>query len=203
MLEEIPLHNLTNIKKEIRQVWIDFRNAPKKQELKVSCDLQMLFTLIMDVYPITRKQWDSKYKEEREDPVEHTYEKEHIVILKDNNYTWWRYDEKNTSYSIYARKSFYWIKKLESDACFIQSTAPLEDLQRLAWAANGRGPQIYAKWKCGYCLEKKGGEHPAHVLQCPNCYNPRYWKCSDLTCQTPQSADNPQYCRRCGTKKKL
>lgn len=200
MFEEIPLHNIDKIKKEIRQIWLNFRDAPKKQEIKVSCDLKMLVILILDVYPITRKQWDKKYTEENEDPIEREYKEDNLVILKGNSgYTWWRFDEKNNSYSIYARGIFYWIKKLETDACFIQSNAPIEELQRLAWAANGRGPQIYAKWICGYCVKKE--EYPSNVLICPKCYNPRYWKCSELTCQTPQITENVQYCRRCGKKK--
>lgn len=201
MLEEITLHDIKKIKEEINRVWKRFRDLPKKTELKISCDVKMIVTLILDVYPVTRNQWDSVgagAPATDDNPVERIYEKYNITILK-NGYTWWRYDEKHGSYSIYdANKRFFWIKKLEDGSCFIQSEGDVNILKRFAWAANSKGI-IYAKWNCSYCIDKP--EYPPHILICTKCYNPRYWKCSDLSCQTPQASEEAKYCRKCGNKR--
>jgi hypothetical protein len=201
MLEEITLHDVKKIKAEINRIWIKFRDLQKKTELKINCDITMIVTLVLDVYPVTRKQWDIGTDAPTDDPVERIYEKDNITILKNGSYTWWRYDEKNGSYSIYdANKRFYWIKKLEDGTCFIQSDGDVNTLKRFAWAANSKGPLIYAKWNCSYCIDKP--QYPPHALICTKCYNPRYWKCFDLSCQTPQAAEDAKYCRKCGNKKK-
>jgi hypothetical protein len=204
-MEEITLHDIKKIKAEINHVWIRFRDLQKKTELKINCDIKMIVTLILDVYPITRKQWDPVVgagpsgPPTDDDPVERIYD-DNITMLKNGSYTWWRYDEKHGSYSIYdANNKFYWIKKLEDGTCFIQSDGDVNILKRFAWAANSKGPIIYAKWNCSYCTDKP--EYPPHILLCTKCYNPRYWACSDLSCQTPQALEDAKYCRKCGIKK--